>query len=312
MKTFFARISITLARFTIFVVAVAAATTIRTEEVGRAFADPNEAVETLRGALKNNDFSQLEQIFGPTFFRLANSDPVEATNEFAIVAAAIQKSASLLPQGTNKVVLQYGSEGDSFPVPIVRLRDKWYFDTAAGEEELINRRIGRHELKVLEVIRTYVQAQREYAAADRDGDDVLEYAQKFRSESGLKDGLYWDTEIDGSRSPLGPFVAEAEASGYSKRNSTSRRSFHGYYYKILTRQGTDAPGGEYNYIINGNMIGGFALVAWPSEYGDTGIMTFIVSHHGVVYQKDLASETDAAVNSLDSYNPDSSWAQSPN
>lgn len=299
-------------RLLLFALAFAVVVSVRTQEPGRAFEDPKQAVETLRVALKNSDLSQLEEIFGPAVNKLINEDPVEATNEFATFAAAIEKANSLLPQGTNKLTLQYGSGNEHFPVPLVRLRDKWYFDTAAGEEEVINRRIGRNELTVLEIIRTFVQAQREYAAADRDSDQVLEYAQKFRSEPGQKNGLFWEPEVDGSRSPLGPFVAEAEASGYSKQTGVARRAFHGYHFKILARQGKSAPGGNYDYIINGNMIGGFAMVAWPSEYDKTGIMTFIVSHHGVVFQKDLGRETQELAENLDTYEPNDGWQPSPN
>ena len=300
------------ARLIVYTLALVTAITIRTAEPGRAFDDPNQAVEALRLALKNGDSSQLEQIFGPAVNKLVNEDPVEAKNEFTTFAEAIEKSNSLVPQGTNKLTLQYGADNEQFPVPLVKLRGKWYFDTAAGEEEVINRRIGRNELTVLEIIRTYVQAQREYAAADRDGDQVLEYAQKFRSDEGQKNGLFWEPEIDGSRSPLGPFVAEAEASGYTRQAGVTRRAFHGYHYKILLRQGKDAPGGEYNYVINGNMIGGFALVAWPSEHDQTGVMTFIVSHQGVVFQKNLGADTADVADKLDTYNPDNSWTASVN
>jgi hypothetical protein len=146
--------------------------------------------------------------------------------------------------------------------------------------------------------------------ADRDDDEVLEYAQKFRSAAGRKDGLYWEQETDGSRSPLGPLVAEAEAAGYSKQAEKSPQPFHGYHFKILSRQGDNAPGGPYEYIINGNMIGGFALVAWPSEYGQTGVMTFVVNQQGVVFQKDLGAKSGEQAMAINAYNPDSSWERS--
>ena len=297
--------------FIIPVLALAAVFTIRTQEPdGRAFEKPEQAVQALRTALDKNDSTELRQIFGTAFDKIANSDPVEATNEVKLFAAAIEKSNSLVPTGTNKMTLKYGPDGELFPVPLVKQGGKWFFDTAAGEEELINRRIGRNELTVLEIIRTYVQAQREYAAADRDNDEVLEYAQKFGSTPGQKNGLYWQLEIDGSRSPLGPLVAEAEAAGYSKDADKSRQDFHGYYFKILERQGKDAPGAAYDYIINGNMIGGFALVAWPAEYDQTGVMTFLVNQQGVVFQKDLGPKTNEEAEAIDSYNPDSSWKRS--
>jgi len=175
---------------------------------------------------------------------------------------------------------------------------------------VINRRIGRNELDVLDTIRTYVQAQREYASADRDGDEVLEYAQRFASKEGTKDGLYWPQDLDGSISPLGPFVAEAGAEGYRKKTGTERTAFHGYYFRILTRQGSHAPGGAYDYIINSNMIGGFALIAWPAEYDETGVMTFIVNQQGRVYQKDIGANTAKTAESLELYDPDKTWAPS--
>jgi hypothetical protein len=298
-------------RVIISVAALTATLIIRTAEPdGRGFDKPEQAVEALRGALAIQDPTQLRQLFGSLLNDIANSDPVAATNEFKAVAAAIQQSHSLLPGGTNRIKLQYGADAEIFPIPLVQSGGKWYFDTAAGVEELINRRIGRNELAVLEIIRTYVQAQREYAAADRDNDNVLEYAQKFASTPGQKDGLYWDLDIDGTRSPLGPLVAEAEAGGYTKKTGTSRRAFHGYYFKILTSQGRNAPGGAYDYIINGNMIGGFALVAWPSEYDQTGVMTFIVNQQGVVLQKDFGPATNDQAATISSYDPDSSWKRS--
>jgi hypothetical protein len=175
----------------------------------------------------------------------------------------------------------------------------------------VNRRIGRNELAVLDVIRTYVEAQREYASADRDGDEVLEYAQKIASIEGAKDGLYWPPDLDGTLSPLGPLVAEAQAAGYRKDADSGPQPFHGYYFRILTRQGKHAPGGAYDYIIHGNMIGGFALVAWPAEYDGSGVMTFIVNQQGRVYQKDLGSRTGKIAASMKTYDPDETWCSSP-
>jgi hypothetical protein len=196
-------------------------------------------------------------------------------------------------------------------VPLVEKSGRWFFDTEAGAEELINRRIGRNELAVLDAVRTYVEAQREYAMLDRDGDEVLEYAQRFGSSEGTKDGLYWPLDLDGSMSPLGPLVAEAQVVGYRKPTDGSQQPFHGYYFRILTRQGKHAPGGAYDYVINGNMIGGFALVAWPAEYDETGVMTFIVNQQGRVYQKDLGERTARIAGSMKTYDPDDTWCPSP-
>ena len=280
------------------------------EPGGRGFTAPEEAVKALQGALTAKDVNELGGIFGPALADIANPDRVAATNEFETVAAALQESNALVPAGKGRMILQFGQDKTLFPVPLVENSGKWYFDTVAGVEELINRRIGRNELTVLEIIRTYVQAQREYASADRDGDEVLEYAQKFGSTPGRKDGLYWQPELDGTISPLGPLAAEAETEGYQKRADVVRQPFHGYYFKILTRQEKHAPGAAYDYIINGNMIGGFALVAWPAEYDETGVMTFIVNQQGRVYQKDLGKDSAHIAESLKSYDPDSTWVPS--
>ena len=186
----------------------------------------------------------------------------------------------------------------------------WFFDAEAGKEELLNRRIGRNERLVLESVRAYVQAQREYASKDRDGDEVLEYAQKFLSTPGTKVGLYWPSDLDGEVSPLGPMLADAQAQGYQRKpgaQGAEPEPFHGYFFKILTCQGKAAPLAKYSYIINGKMIGGFALVAWPAGYGDTGIMTFIVNQQGRVYQKDLGLKTSPTASAMKEYNPDKTW-----
>lgn len=278
---------------------------------GHAFAAPEEAVKALKSALAERDLPALRSIFGPELSDIVNPDPVEATNEFRTVASKIEESTQLVAAGKQRMLLQFGHEATLFPVPIVENGGRWYFDTEAGVEELINRRIGRNELTVLEVIRTYVQAQREYASKDLDGDEVLEYAQRFGSTAGTKDGLFWSPDLDGTLSPLGPLAAEAEAAGYRKREDVPRQSFHGYYFKILTRQGKNAPGGAYDYIINGNMIGGFGLIAWPAEYDETGVMTFIVNQQGRVYQKDLGNKTGEMAEDMKIYDPDKTWSLSP-
>ena len=278
---------------------------------GHEFAAPEEAVKALKGALAAKDLQALRGIFGPELSDIVNPDPVQATNEFNTVATAIEESTLLVPAGKQRMLLQYGHDANLFPVPLVENTGKWYFDTEAGVEELINRRIGRNELSVLEVIRTYVQAQREYASRDLDGDEVLEYAQRFGSTPRTKDGLFWSPDLDGTLSPLGPLAAEAEAAGYRKREDVPRQSFHGYFFKILARQGKNAPGGAYDYIINGNMIGGFGLIAWPAEYDETGVMTFIVNQQGRVYQKDLGNKTGEIAEDMKVYDPDKTWSLSP-
>jgi hypothetical protein len=210
------------------------------------------------------------------------------------------------------VVLELGEDLWPFPVPLVKKNEGWFFDTDAGKDELLTRRVGKNELSTLATVRAYVDAQREYASIDHDGDEVLEYAQRLVSSPGKQDGLYWPPVFEGELSPLGPMVAYAQAEGYSpelrdEENEVQRGPFHGYYFKILNRQGKHAAGGKYNYVINGHMIGGFALVAWPVEYGDSGVMTFIVNQQGLVHQKDLGSATGRIARKMKAYDPDSSW-----
>jgi hypothetical protein len=276
---------------------------------GLAFNDPQQAISALRDAVAAKDKDRLLTIFGPDLKDLINPDPVEAANEFEFVAKGLEEYSKLMERGPDRMILEYGNDKTDFPVPLVKSEGKWYFDTVAGKEELDNRRVGRNELEALDTIRTYVVAQREYASQDRDDDEVLEYAQKFASSPGMKDGLYWPLDLDGTMSPLGPLVAEASAAGYRKTKE-ERQSFHGYFFKILTKQGKNAPGGAYDYVINGNMIGGFALVAWPAEYDETGVMTFIVNQQGKVYQKDLGTNSAKSAEAMTVYDPDSTWVVS--
>lgn len=280
------------------------------DEVGKTFATPEEAVTSLAAAVKTQDEEALRAILGPASMEVQNPDRVQATNECLTFAAALDQSSNLNRDSENKYVLEVGTNHWPFPIPIVKQEGRWFFDTVAGQEELLNRRIGRNELATLEVVRAYVDAQREYASRDRDGDEVLEYAQRIASTPGTKDGLYWSPDLDGEFSPLGPLVARAQAEGYFGEvpiDKLSPQPYEGYLFKILTRQGKHAPGGKYSYIINGNMIGGFALVAWPAEYGHSGIMTFIVNQQGRVYQKDLGAKTGKIAAKMDTYDPDSSW-----
>jgi Protein of unknown function (DUF2950) len=280
----------------------------------KTFATAEEAVQALATGVKAKDRDALRAIFGPAVEDIANPDRVQATNEFTAFAAALDEKHTLVQESPTKCVLEVGANSWPFPIPIVQRNGRWSFDTAAGEEEIANRRIGKNELEVLQVMRAYVDAQREYASRDRDNDGVLEYAQKITSSAGQTDGLFWPTEQNGELSPLGPFVADAQSEGYFGKKvaaDTEPRPFHGYFFKILKRQGKHAPGGAYNYVINGNMIGGFALVAWPAEHGHSGIMTFIVNQQGRVYQKDLGPATSKVARKMNAYDPDPSWQVSP-
>ena len=295
----------------IFLALIFAASTVAgAEDSTKTFATPDEAVSALDAAAKSQDQDALRAIFGPTFEGMENPDQIQATNECLAFAAALDQSSHLTRESDTKMVLEVGTNSWPFPIPLVKQAGRWHFDTSAGQDELLNRRIGKNELATLQVMRAYVDAQREYASRDRDGDDVLEYAQRLASTPGTKDGLYWPPDLDGEISPLGPFVAHAQAQGYFGDTPIDKQSpqpFDGYLFQILTRQGKHAPGGKYDYVINGNMIGGFALVAWPADYGHSGIMTFIVNQQGRVYQKDLGPKTAKIAKKMTEYDPDDSW-----
>ncbi len=274
------------------------------------FSTPEEALRALESAAKNQDTNALQQIFGPAGRELVSVDAVQATQEFELFVHRLAEKTELVRQTQSKCVLQLGADSWPFPIPLVKTGDKWSFDTEAGRQEVLNRRVGRNELGAIAVCRAYVEAQREYAAKDRNGDDVLEYAQRLRSTPGQHDGLYWPLRADEEQSPLGPLIAAARVEGYRRqaRIMTDQPSpYHGYYFKILTKQGKAAPAGKYNYVINGHMIGGFALVAWPAEWGKSGVMTFIVNQQGKIYQKNLGPKTAASAKTLSRYNPDAGW-----
>lgn len=271
------------------------------------FASPDEAVKALVDALKAFDAKALSAIFGPGSKDVISSgDPIaDKTANERFINLYAQKN-KLEETDANKVVLYLGNKEWPFPIPIVKKDAVWQFDTNEGREEILARRIGRNELSVIQICLAYVDAQREYALKDRDG--LLAYAQKFVSDSGKKDGLYWEAKEGDEQSPLGPLVAAAQEQGYTGRQSGDKPvPYHGYYYRILKAQGKHARGGSYDYVIKGKMIGGFALVAYPARYGSSGIMTFIVNHDGVVYQKDLGENSEKAALGMKLFNPDSTW-----
>jgi len=287
------------------------AATSDNSSTGKIFKSPEEAVAALQAAASAGDTNALRVIFGPAAEDLQNADQVQAANDLAKFSSACAATNQLVRMSDTKVVLEVGQDMWPFPVPIIKHGGGWVFDTEAGSEEIINRRIGRNELDVLATLRSYVDAQREYASQDRDGDRVLEYAQRLTSSPGKTDGLYWPIELNGEMSPFGPLVAQAQGQGYSVRKSDAEAApFHGYFFKILTKQGKHAPGGKYDYIINGNMIGGFAMVAWPADYGDSGVMTFVVNQEGRVFQKDLGPKTAKIAGKMTAYDPDETWKES--
>jgi len=281
---------------------------------GQAFSTPQELVSALQQAVNTTNRAGFATLFGPDSQWLANPDTVQAADNLAEFSAAFNLTNGLAKNSADRMTLVVGTNAWPFPIPLVRTAKGWCFDTDAGREEILNRRIGRNEIEALEAMRAYVEAQREYASKDRDDDGVLEYAQQISSSPGKTDGLYWPSDLNGELSPLGPFYAEAQEEGYftKKRSETAEpQPFHGYYFKILKAQGKNAPGGKYNYIINGNMIAGFAQVAWPAEYGETGVMTFIVNQQGRVYQTDLGPTTSKIAAKMTDYDPDSRWWLSP-
>jgi hypothetical protein len=275
----------------------------------KTFASPEEAVKAMVDAMKAVDKAESSAIFGPGSESLISSgDDVEdkATRERFL--KNYEEKNSLEKRGDDEAILQTGKDDWPFPIPIRRKGSAWAFDTKAGKEEFLNRRIGRNELNTIDVLEAYVDAQREYAARDRDGDGVYPYAQKIASTPGKKDGLFWEAREGEEASPLGPFTARAGQEGYTRKTKSEKPSpYYGYYFKILKAQGKHAPGGAYDYVVKGNMILGFGLVAYPAKYGSSGIMTFIVNQEGVVYQKDLGKGTAKAAEAIKRYDPAPTW-----
>lgn len=273
----------------------------------QAFPSPEAAAQALRDALEADDGEALRAIFGPEYADdLIGSDIAIVREGMRQTLEAMRAATALLPEADDSVILTIGRQAFPFPVPIVREGESWYFDSAAGLEEVLDRRIGENELAAIEALRAYVQAQIEYASADRDGDQVLEYAQRVISTPGQRDGLYWASAPGEPVSPFGPFIAEISALIQGKELGDPYR---GYYYRVLKGQTEHAPGGAYEYVINGNMIAGFAMLAWPAEYGETGVMTFQVSHQGDVLEADLGPETAEVAPAFDAYDPDATWTE---
>ena len=271
------------------------------------FATPDDAAKTLVQALKAENMEQIASIFGrKTVEAVASGDTVSDKRDREVVRLAMEQSWRWAPLGPDRQELIIGDEQWPFPVPLAKSGDQWVFDGEAGKQEVIARRIGRNELGVIDLCRWYVDVQKEYAAEPHDGKQAGLYAQRLRSTRGHQDGLYWETNPDEKPSPLGDLVAEAAEEGYAK-NRAEGSPFWGYRFRILTGQGGAAPGGKKNYVVNGDMPGGFGLVAYPARYGSSGIMTFIVNQDRVVYQKDLGKDTLSLAANMTEYNPDSSW-----
>ena len=275
------------------------------------FGSPDEAVKALTAAATTHDTNAMHAIFGPEGRQLVSPDAVQRTNEFRVFVQRLKEKTQLSTNPDSSIILDLGADGWPFPIPLMKQADgQWYFDTDAGKAEILNRRIGMDELGAISVCRAYVDAQREYASQDRMGDGVLAYAKFLRSTPGTHDGLFWPAKPGEPLSPLGPLVAAARVQGYHRTAmmlNEESAPYHGYYFKILTRQGKHAPGGKYNYVINGRMIAGFAMVAWPAQWENTGIMTFIVNQQGKIYQCNLGKKTAKIAASMKSFDPDTQW-----
>jgi len=280
----------------------------------QTFTSPDEAVKALLAAATNHDTNALHSIFGPEGHELVSPDVVQATNESKMFVQRLEEKTRLSTNSNSTLTLELGADAWPFPIPLVNEGGQWFFDTAAGRAEILNRRIGMDELGAIDVCRAYVDAQREYAAQDRMGDSVLAYAQFLHSTPGTHDGLFWPAKSGEELSPLGPLVAAARVEGYHRTATMlndEQAPYHGYYFKILTRQGKYAPGGKYNYVINGRMIAGFALLAWPAEWGNTGVMTFTVNQQGKVCQCNLGKKTAKIAAAMTWFDPDSNWTPVP-
>jgi hypothetical protein len=278
---------------------------------GQVFAAPSQAVDALVAALRAYDRDALARIFGPDAGDLIFSgDEIADRNAIETFLKHYDERHQLTSEKDGSLTLLVGENDWPVPIPIVKAygQDGWYYDTEAGMEEIINRRVGRNELATIQVCLALVDAQREYAMSDADGDNARNYARKLRSTPGKRDGLYWDTAKGEAPSPMGPLVAQAAGEGYTAREEgEDQRPYHGYYYRLLTSQGPDAPGGARDYQVNGVLIGGFAVIAYPAEYGASGVMTFLVNQDGVVYQRDLGEDTEKLATSMLAFNPGAGW-----
>lgn len=261
-----------------------------------AFDSPEDAADAFVRAVATSDDDALSAVLGADWKRFIPIDNIDRDDVNAFLAARY-KNEKIIRDSDNRAHLAVGPDEWTLPIPIVKSGGTWRFDTKAGADEIRTRRIGRDELSAMQAALAYYDAQKEYALVDRNGDGILEYAQKLISSPGKKDGLYWDALAGEKESPLGPLFG----------NDKPGTDYTGYYFKILKGQGNHAPGGAFDYRIKGRMTAGFALVAWPVRYDETGVMTFIVNYEGQIYEKNLGSHTDAAARKMTLFDPDASW-----
>ena len=275
------------------------------------FATPDEAAAALQAALKADNLDRMQAIFGREWMESsASGDAVADQHDREVVALAMAQSWRWAPLREDIQELIIGDEQWPFPVPLIKRGNAWQFDSEAGQEEVLARRIGGNELEAIRICRDYVRSQQEYAAEPRDDKPAGLFAQRFRSSHGRQDGLFWGRKRWEKVSPLDELVSAAVAEGYDP-NKPDASPFRGYRFRILTAQGPAAPGGQKSYVVNGDMSGGFALVAYPVKYAVSGVMTFIVGQDGVVYEQDLGPDTVTVAASLMEYNPDGSWTAVP-
>ncbi len=298
-----ARLILAAAACMLFAFALAAAEPPAAPE--KAFPTPDAAWKALLAACENTDRPALKEIFGPSSGDLISSgDDVSDANATAWFAEKAKEKVALVPFPPDRMAIFVGKDEWLFPIPLVKGPQGWSYDTATGEEEIINRRIGRNELTTIGVCRAIVEAQFEFSKAHQ----VPHFAQKFVSTEGQHDGLYWKTKEGEPESPLGPLAAKATSEGYDKTGGGEPTPYHGYFFRILTAQGKDAPGGEKSYLDkDGKMTGGFAIVAWPANYGASGVMTFIVNQQDIVYQRDLGKDTEMTAKGMTAFNPGPNW-----
>ena len=285
------------------------ASALAADKAQRDFASAEQAAEALIGAMRSNNQPELLRILGPSAEALIHSGDEVADGQARLrLVNAFDAAHRIELEGTSRALMVVGAEQWSLPIPVVQQGERWHFDTDAGTQRILDRRVGRNELSVIRVCREYVAAQREYAARDRLGNGSGEFAQRFDSSPGKRDGLYWEAAAGETPSPFGPLMARARAEGYAAKDGLDRPSpYHGYYYRILTRQGVHAPGAAKDYLIDGHMTGGYALLAYPAKWGDSGIMTFVVNQDGIVFEKNLGPETDRLAREITVYDPDLSW-----
>ena len=265
----------------------------------RAFTSPEEAMNAFGDAVARSDEAAVKTLLGPDYRNYI--PPVGAEIRYRFLEAWA-RAHSIKPAGDDQALIAVGTDGWTLPIPLVKSARGWRFDMRAGAEEIRVRRIGRNELAVMRVMLAIHDAQMEYATVDRDGNGVLEYAVRFRSSPGKRNGLYWPAKPGEASSPLGPLVAEARDAG-----ARPGSGYHGYRYRLLRAQGKNAPGGAFDYVARGRKIGGFAAVAWPVRYGDSGVMTFMVNHQGIVYEKNLGLDTATRASGMRRFDPDASW-----